>query len=431
MATLDRVARRADQDSRRLCKDVRPRSARAVYDDRMEIRTLVSILDQPHLAAEHLHGWGLADVGRGQRVLLELAETGLTLDLLAGLSRQLREHLPTAPDPDAALAALRRYLFAVRSPMGLAALFEREPTAMPVLLSALSLGPQWTELLIDDPDALDVLLHSEGQSIEIAALLSELLAELESFGDERSIIAALARFRRRHLLRIAYGESTRRLSLDEAMKQLSALGQALVEGALTAASRRVHHSRPLPPRVDCKQLRCGVIAVGQLGRSELSYALPLELLVIYDEPSVDSVSLSAIHDQIERVAKLMGKFLDESAGDPQVSKVRLLALPDSGTQAIAHAAEDVAIGLDSYGRTWHRQEMLNARPVAGDHELCLSVLARLEPWLFRRYLSRADETGIKALKRRILVEANIHQDDWRNVRLARGGLNNLEDVIET
>jgi glutamate-ammonia-ligase adenylyltransferase len=396
----------------------------------MEIRTLVSILDQPHLAAEHLHGWGLADVGRGQRILLELAETGLTLDLLAGLSRQLCEHLPTAPDPDAALAALRRYLFAVRSPMGLAALFERDPSAMPALLSALSLGPQWTELLIDDPDALDVLLQSEGRPIDDAVLLGELLAELESFGDERSIASALARFRRRHLLRIAYCESTRQLSLDEAMKQLSALGQALVEGALTAATRRVHQSRPLPPRVDSKQLRYGVIALGQLGRLELNYALPLELLMIYDAPSVDSVSLAAIHDQFERVARLAAKLLDESTGDQQAPKVRLVPLPDSGTQAVAHAAEDVMIGFDSYGRTWHRQQILNARAVAGDHELCQSVLARLEPWLFRRYLSQADETGIKALKRRILVEANIHQDDWRNVRLARGGLDNMEAAIE-
>src|SRR5213078_3193918 len=141
----------------------RPPIAKAVYDDRMEIRTLVSILDQPHLAAEHLQGWGLSDVERGQRVLLELAETGLTLDLLAGLSRQLREHLRQTPDPDAALAALRRYLFAVRSPIGLAALFEREPSAMPTLLSALSLGPHWTDVLVDDPEAFDMLLQAEGQ----------------------------------------------------------------------------------------------------------------------------------------------------------------------------------------------------------------------------------------------------------------------------
>ena len=50
---------------------------------RMEIATLVSVLDQPHLAAEHLHGWGLRMAHRAEQSLLELADSGLTLDLLA------------------------------------------------------------------------------------------------------------------------------------------------------------------------------------------------------------------------------------------------------------------------------------------------------------------------------------------------------------
>jgi len=39
----------------------------------MEISALVSVLDQPHLAADHLHGWGLRDAARGRQVLLEIA----------------------------------------------------------------------------------------------------------------------------------------------------------------------------------------------------------------------------------------------------------------------------------------------------------------------------------------------------------------------
>src|SRR5262245_20204338 len=100
----------------------------------MHIATLVSVLDHPHHAAEHLHRWGVRDLGRARRTLEELAETGLTLDLLAGLCDRLAEHLPRTPDPDAALAALRRYLFVARSPLALAALLERDESAMPTLL---------------------------------------------------------------------------------------------------------------------------------------------------------------------------------------------------------------------------------------------------------------------------------------------------------
>src|SRR5688572_21291825 len=100
----------------------------------MQIATLVGILDQPHLAADHLRGWGLADVHQGRELLLQMADSGLTLDLLAALCEQLAEHLPETADPGAALAAFCRYIQAVRSPLSLAALLQRDPSAMPMLL---------------------------------------------------------------------------------------------------------------------------------------------------------------------------------------------------------------------------------------------------------------------------------------------------------
>src|SRR5207248_7410450 len=152
-----------------------PASQVASHVRRMEISTLVSVLEQPHLAADHLHDWGLADVRRGQEILVELADTGLTLDLLASICRQLGEHLPQTPEPDAALAAFRRYLFAVRSPLGLAALLERDETAMPMLLAALSLSPRWADLLADDPEAFDLLPQTEGAAVDGDEFLSDLV----------------------------------------------------------------------------------------------------------------------------------------------------------------------------------------------------------------------------------------------------------------
>jgi glutamate-ammonia-ligase adenylyltransferase len=398
--------------------------------ERMQISVLVGILDEPHLAAEYLRAWGVKDIPRAAQTLHDLAETSLTLDLLANVCQQLDEHLPQVADADATLDAFRQYMLGVRSPLSLAALLEREPTAMGVLLTALSLGPRWVQLLIDDPDTLDLLLPAPGGS-GTEALAAELLAELQSLNDERAIVAALARFRGRNLLRIAQRETTGNVSLDDTFRELSSLADALVEGAFTAATRRMTELRPLPPRVDTHRLRRGIIATGALGGSEPCYVVSLELLIVYDAAGTETTALHAIHDHFDRMTRLAARWLDEAADGDVLTKTRLLSLPDSSLPAAAtHAADDVVIGLDSFGRTWHRQEMLKARPIAGDQELCESVLSRLEPWLFRRYLSRADETGIKAFKRRILVEGTIHQDDWRDVRLARGGLNNLEDTIE-
>ena len=56
---------------------------------------------------------------------------------------------------------------------------------------------------------------------------------------------------------------------------------------------------------------------------------------------------------------------------------------------------------DNRGRTWERQAYIKARPVAGDLSLGREFLDTLTPWIYRRYLSHADISGIKALKRRI------------------------------
>ena len=56
---------------------------------------------------------------------------------------------------------------------------------------------------------------------------------------------------------------------------------------------------------------------------------------------------------------------------------------------------------DTRGRTWERQAYIKARPVAGDLSLGREFLEALTPWIYGRYLSHADISGIKALKRRI------------------------------
>ena len=85
---------------------------------------------------------------------------------------------------------------------------------------------------------------------------------------------------------------------------------------------------------------------------------------------------------------------------------------------------------DLRGRTWERQAFIKALPVAGDLELGGEFLARMAPWVYGRYLSRADISGIKALKRRIEQQNRDGGGDDRNVKTGRGGIRDVEFVIQ-
>jgi glutamate-ammonia-ligase adenylyltransferase len=390
----------------------------------MEISTLVSVLDHPHLAADHLHGWKLRNVQRARQGLLDLADCGLTLDLLAGLCGQLRRQLPELLDPDAIFSALRQFLCTTRSPLSAAALFERDPTALPVLLRALSLGQRWREVLIADPEAYDRLRQTEGQPLSREALLADVRNEIASLGDERSVAAALARIKDRESLRIAYGEVHCHHRFELVAQQLTWLHETLVQAALDAALAHAEHKTiPLPA--------LAVIALGRLGAGQSDYSGSLELLVLHEAAGASEASRRAAHEQAERVAKIMLRLLGENRGGGPALHVKLAGLPDSTTTTLAHTVDDALLGYDSFGRTWDRQALVKARPIAGDVGLAAAVLQRLEPWIFRRYLSLADETGIKALGRRIMRRA-VEQDgpDGLDIAWSCGGLVDLEQAIE-
>ncbi len=396
---------------------------------RMEIATLVSVLDHPHLAAGPLHAWGLADVHRGQQTLLELAESGLTLDLLAELCDQLGEHLPSQPDPDASLGAFRAFLFANRSPLAFAALAERDRTVVPMLLAALGLGERWRRLLASDPEAFDLLRQTDGGPLSRSELLAEALSEIAAAADERAIAAALVRVKDRHTLRIAYGEVAARHKLELVMEQLTWLAEAIVEAALRAATRKVTDTAPKVAGKPIVPPPMAVVALGRLGAAEMDYGDRLELLLVQQpEPLPTDAARRAADEQAERVARQMLRYL--AGTDEPLYELELATLPDSTSASLVHTVDDTVLGFDSFGRTWHRQAMLRARPIAGEFDLATAVLARLEPWVFRRYLNRADETGIKALRRRILRKMAPGDEATEDSPQSRGGLADIEAVVQ-
>ncbi len=85
---------------------------------------------------------------------------------------------------------------------------------------------------------------------------------------------------------------------------------------------------------------------------------------------------------------------------------------------------------DLLGRTWERQAFVKARAAAGDLDLGHELLSRLEPWIYRRFLSRDDITGIKTLKRRIRRQTERAGADDRNVKTGHGGIRDVEFVIQ-
>jgi glutamate-ammonia-ligase adenylyltransferase len=94
--------------------------------------------------------------------------------------------------------------------------------------------------------------------------------------------------------------------------------------------------------------------------------------------------------------------------------------------------------LDSYenyyaqwGQTWERMMLIKARPVAGDTALGDEFVEMVQPFRYPRSLSQRTVREVAAVKKRIEKEIVKAGELERNVKLGRGGIREIEFIVQT
>lgn len=397
----------------------------------MEIDQLHAYLDDYEQAAPWLQAMGLRNPRRAHANLVRIATRGVTLDLLALLCDQLALELSKLSDADMALNNLERFIDASRNPLVLATLFERDPDALPTLLQILSTSQYLSDLLVRDNEAYDLLRMTEGVPVAREELIKDLVSEVNALKDDRDVILALRRYKHRETLRIAYGDIVRGQSLEIVTRQISHLADAIVEAALQAAWRKMIVQRGTPRASDGQPARFVVLALGKLGGEELNYSSDIDLIFLYDENGkTDGPRSQTNQEFFERLGREIVRLLSEMTPQGTCYRVDLRLRPE-GTQGAICAPMAAALHYyDVYGRTWERQAYIKARPIAGQLELGREFLEQMQPWIYRRYLSLADITGIKTLKRRIEKQHQIEGSNDRELKSGPGGIRDIEFAIQ-
>ncbi|CAN0340984.1 unnamed protein product, partial [Ectocarpus sp. 4 AP-2014] len=149
-----------------------------------------------------------------------------------------------------------------------------------------------------------------------------------------------------------------------------------------------------------------------------------------NDGSTDHARATTNREYFERLSQDLVKLIGESSEHGACYRVDLRLRPEGERGSICQSLDWMRVYYDTRGRTWERQAFIKARPVAGDLALGERLLQDLEPWVYHRYLSLADISGIKSLKRRIEHRALTEGEDASNVKTGRGGIRDIEFVIQ-
>lgn len=393
------------------------------------LRSCLESLDQ---ARPHLQAWGMRDLDRGWRNLTHLAHT-IGLGALRDLTHPLSRLLPRCPDPDMALNNLERFLANPAGAQQLRLLLEARARTLEVLLQLLSTSQCFSDLLVANPDYLDMLRVPLRKSPSLKELVDQLQHEVASAFEDSSVLRVFRRFRQRQILRIGTNDIIRDRSLEEITRDISRVADAAVEVALNTALRQLGNRFGQPYTVGGQPARCVILAFGKHGGEELNYSSDIDLMFVYDEEGatrgrrVTSVGNDEFFGRVlTEVVRLLSAHTDRG----QAYRVDLRLRPEGHRGPLARSLATTLSYYDTLGRTWERQALIKVRPIAGDLKLGEEFLRAIEPFVYRKYLSFAEINEIKALKRQIEHKTGRAGVSDKEVKTGHGGIRDVEFTIQ-
>ncbi|HXG11295.1 MAG TPA: bifunctional [glutamate--ammonia ligase]-adenylyl-L-tyrosine phosphorylase/[glutamate--ammonia-ligase] adenylyltransferase, partial [Gemmataceae bacterium] len=398
----------------------------------MQLDQLRQALESFEQVRPLLQGWNLRDCERGWHNLIRLAEA-VGLEALRELCHQLGRLLPRCPDPDMALNNLERFLGNPAAVPLLPSLLEGRARTLEILLQLLSTSQYFSDLLVANPDYLDMLRIPLRRSPSQAELQAQLQADVDAAFEDSAVLRAFRRFRQRQILRIGTNDIIRDRPLEEITRDISRVADAALEVALTTALRHVGARFGQPYTVAGRPARCVILAFGKHGGEELNYSSDIDLMFLYDEEGatrgkrVTSISNDEFFGRVvSEVVRLLSAHTDRG----QAYRIDLRLRPEGHRGPLARSLASTLSYYDTLGRTWERQALIKVRPVAGDLTLGEEFLRAIESFVYRKYLSFAEINEIKALKRRIEQKASRAGISEREVKTGHGGIRDIEFTIQ-
>ncbi|MBY0585603.1 bifunctional [glutamate--ammonia ligase]-adenylyl-L-tyrosine phosphorylase/[glutamate--ammonia-ligase] adenylyltransferase [bacterium] len=390
-------------------------------------------LDQLRQAEPWLVRCGFADLATAHRNLQNIAQLGVPLGLVENLVRDLGQYLPGSADPDRALNNLERFLKRCRSPLAMLSFLERQPHSLAILFQLFAASQFFSELIIDNPEYFDLVWEHGTEPVDPVRLKDELLAEIRALHYQHDqVLSVIRRRRSRELLRIGFRDIVAGQPLDQITRSISDLADAVVETALSVAYRKQSLRFGEPRSSDGKYSRMVVMGLGKLGGQELNYSSDIDLIILYEEDGQTDGKLASTPNSVffAGVVQEMVNMLSASTAHGFAYRVDLRLRPHGREAPLCQSLRSTLAYYDRHGRTWERQALVKARPVAGYKGLGQRFLDEIERFVYRRYLSFVEINEIKSIKRQIELKSDSHRAGAINVKTGRGGIRDIEFIVQ-
>jgi glutamate-ammonia-ligase adenylyltransferase len=302
---------------------------------------------------------------------------------------------------------------------------ESFPLGEDALLRLLALSSVCASRIAQDPNLLIWL--SEPEICQAARDRIDMTNELQATAEgdvSLNNFRALRRWKNKEMTRIALRELSNAAVLEETTLELSHLAEICIREVFEYWNSKLRESAGSPAA------EFTILALGKLGGRELNHSSDVDLVFLYSEEGELSPRVS-YHQWFNRLSE---KILETFATrDPEGSlfRVDLRLRPEGAAGPLARSLESMENYYAGFGETWERIALIKARGIAGSRELAYEFLRQHQPFIYPRSPTPDLLDEVANIKRRIEREVARIDTMERNLKLGRGGIREIEFVVQT
>ncbi len=311
-----------------------------------------------------------------------------------------------------------------------------------VLSGQLVVHPDWLALL--QPERLKYPRRKQGFRQEVDSWLQPWLTA----ADYAVALGRLREFKEREALRIAARDLAWVSNVPEITRELSDLADVCLNAVWQVCYQQLaqRHGEPWHPTPDGRwQPTAGcVLGLGKLGGQELNYNSDVDVVFVYSEegevfkePPGKTAQTTPYrsglknHQFFNRLAEAFIAEVTRLSPEGTLYRIDLRLRPEGDLGPLSRSLAAFENYYAQWGQTWERMMLIKARGVAGDDTLAAEFLEMIQPFRYPRSVNQSVLREVGAMKDRIENEVVKAGELDRNVKLGRGGIREIEFVVQS
>ncbi|MCD6052181.1 MAG: putative Glutamate-ammonia-ligase adenylyltransferase, partial [Verrucomicrobia bacterium] len=316
------------------------------------------------------------------------------------------------------------------------------------VLAALFSGSQFlSELLLVHPEWILHTLNPEllKQPRQVQGLRRDLGRQLDAAPqDHQNALTQLRLFKQKEMLRIAARDLARLGTTTEIIQELSDVADLCLDTVCKLIWQQLTQRLGSPWHQDSNGAWSATdfcaLALGKLGGQELNYSSDVDLIFIYAEegylfPSkpkkTDQGKGMSSHQFFTRLAKEFVAEVCRLTDEGMLFRVDLRLRPEGDSGPLVRSLQSYENYYAQWGQAWERMMLIKARPIAGSSAFGAEFAEMVQSFRYPRSLNKRILDEIAGIKDRIEAEVVRTGELERNVKLGRGGIREVEFIVQT